>query len=222
MCRVPRTTVQPPRPKKAGLLSGWLLTRYLITGLYVGAATVGAFVWWYVDKGVTVAQLMHWGACKTWPGFAHSDAMAAAATSAELASEACEVFTSRRAGPQALSLTVLVTIELLKALSAVSLTQSMFSISPLQNPYLLLGVAIPFLMHLAVLYVPALSGLFGLHPLSGREWKVVLALAAPILMVEEVLKGVGRAHSSRASARARAQQQQQQQQRHHQQQPQYE
>jgi Ca2+-transporting ATPase len=125
-------------------------------------------------------------------------------------SEACEVFTSRRAGPQALALTVLVTMELLKALSAVSLTQSMFSVSPLKNPYLLLGVAVPFLLHLAILYVPALNGIFGVHPLSRREWKVVLAFAAPILVVEEILKGVGRARASR-DARARAQQPQQQQ-----------
>jgi len=219
-----------------GLLSKWLFVRYMLTGLYVSAATVGSFVWWYVDKGVSATQLMHWGDCRTWKGFSHSAlspaegqltpsigswvasalhintdpikttaaaaaAAAAAATTtaarapaypAAGAGSACNVFTSGRAGPQALSLSVLVTMELLKAASAISLTQSIFVSPPWKNPALLVGIAVPFLLHLTLLYTPQLAAMFGLCPLSLRDWKVVLAFAVPILLIEELLKWMGR------------------------------
>jgi hypothetical protein len=66
------------------------------------------------------------------------------------------------------------------------------SCPPWLNPALLVGVTLPALLHVAILYIPALRGMFSLHPLSKREWKVVLAFAAPIIIVEEVLKYVGR------------------------------
>jgi hypothetical protein len=44
-----------PRPRNESILSTWLLIRYLITGMYVGFATIGVFIWWHLDKGVIVA-----------------------------------------------------------------------------------------------------------------------------------------------------------------------
>jgi len=38
--------------------------------------------------------------------------------------------------------------------------------------------------------VPALSRIFGLAALSGQEWVMAIKFAAPILVVEEVLKYV--------------------------------
>lgn len=46
-----------PRPKHESILSNWLVTRYIITGLYVGFATIGVFVWWYLDKGVCMYMI---------------------------------------------------------------------------------------------------------------------------------------------------------------------
>ena len=74
--------------------------------------------------------------------------------------------------PQSIALTVLVTIEMLKALSAVSLEASVFRIPPWKNRWLLAGVSVPMMLHCAVLYVPILNNLFGLSPLSKNEWKV--------------------------------------------------
>ena len=104
----------------------------------------------------------------------------------------CNIFTIGKARPQAMALSVLVTMEMLKALSAVSLDGSMMRIPPWKNRWLLLGVTVPFLLHLAVLYVPLLATTFGLAPLTKREWQVIFKFALPILVLEEVLKWIGR------------------------------
>jgi Ca2+-transporting ATPase len=83
-------------------------------------------------------------------------------------------------------------MELLKALSAVSLDSSLISVPPWKNRWLLLGVLIPFVFHLIILYTPAFANIFSLSPLSWKEWEVVLKFSVPILLVEEVLKGMGR------------------------------
>jgi Ca2+-transporting ATPase len=114
-------------------------------------------------------------------------------------------------------------MEMFKALSAVSVDNSIFRVGPQDNPWLLLGVSGPFLLHLFVLYssklgIPALGESFGMvriatdvsslpvgwhvhdhsHwftpqvPLSIDDWVTVLAWAAPILLVDEILKAIGR------------------------------
>ena len=91
-----------------------------------------------------------------------------------------------------MALSVLVTMEMLKALSAVSLDGSLFRVPPWRNHWLLLGVAVPYLLHIAVLYVPILAKTFGLAPLTRREWQVIFQFAFPILLLEEALKYLGR------------------------------
>merc|ERR1712032_758881 len=39
---------RPPRRKDEALISGMVFCRYMIIGLYVGFATVGIFVYWFV------------------------------------------------------------------------------------------------------------------------------------------------------------------------------
>ena len=56
---------KPPRHVRDPLISGWLFTRYLVIGIYVGCATVGAAAWWfmYYEEGpqVTFYQLVGGG-----------------------------------------------------------------------------------------------------------------------------------------------------------------
>merc|ERR1719310_13383 len=58
---------RPPRRKDDTLISGWVFFRYMVVGLYVGFATVGVFIYWYVvddldgHTNVTFWQLMNWG-----------------------------------------------------------------------------------------------------------------------------------------------------------------
>ena len=63
---------------------------------------------------------------------------------------------------------------------------------PWKNPWLILGVMVPLFMHLLLIYVPALASIFGLVPLTLKDWKMVLMFAAPILLLEEFLKAFAR------------------------------
>ena len=102
-----------------------------------------------------------------------------------------------------MALSTLVSMEMLKALSATSLTKSILKSPPWTNPTLVLGVAIPFLLHLGILYVPTLAKIFGLAPLTWQEWEVVAKFALPILLVEEILKYITR-HKADLAAMKRA------------------
>merc|ERR1719213_799162 len=62
---------KPPRSADDELISPWIFFRYMIVGLYVGFATVGVFVYWYVGYDwseyshplVTYGQLSNRGKC---------------------------------------------------------------------------------------------------------------------------------------------------------------
>mmetsp|Transcript_19664 Transcript_19664/g.27650 ORF Transcript_19664/g.27650 Transcript_19664/m.27650 type:complete len:1196 (-) Transcript_19664:95-3682(-) len=177
---------QSPRPSDEPIMTSWLLTRYCVTGLYVGIATVGIFIYHYLNMGLTFSQLSSWSKCgHLW-------------TPSEPMLDCSELFTGdSRMLPQTLSLTTLVCMEMFKALSAVSVDNSIFVVGPQKNPWLILGVAVPMLLHLAVVYsdylgIPGLGQSFGIVSLSSDDWINVLKWSAPILIVEEILKFIGR------------------------------
>lgn len=176
---------QQPRPSDEPIMTRWLLIRYCLTGLYVGLATIGVFAQHYYSEGVSLAELASWSQCgRFW-------------TPADNTLTCADLFGSGRMLPQTLSLTTLVCMEMFKALSAVSVDNSLLRVGPQSNPWLLLGVAVPFLLHLFVLYsssfgLPALGESFGMVPLSKDNWITVLYWAVPILLVDEILKAVGR------------------------------
>jgi len=177
---------QSPRPSNEPIMTPWLITRYCLTGLYVGIATVGIFVSHYLERGVTLSQLSSWGKCGQYWNPSNNQF-------------SChDLFTGHgRMLPQTLSLTTLVCMEMLKALAAVSVDNSMLSVGPHKNPLLLLGVAVPMMLHVLVVNSSkfGLGGLgesFGMVPLSKNEWISVLKWSAPILIVEETLKSIGR------------------------------
>jgi len=186
----PKAMSKSPRLRSESILSRWLIMRYVITGLYVGSATVGAFVWWYQQHGVPLRQLSNWMRCTEWTDFTHS------ALAPAWPDRPCDIFSAAAGGlrrvPQTMSLSVLVVVELLKALSAVSLDSSLLRVQPWQNPWLLPGVLLPLALHLLVVYWPPLANVFGLAPLNAAEWRVVAAFALPVVLLEEVLKYIGR------------------------------
>ena len=175
----PDAMMKPPRPSREPILSKWLLTRYVITGLYVGFAAISVFVWWYLDKGLTIDQLMHWNSCPEWEGF-QLPSLALEQLNLPSDFSPCDIFTKMRARPQTMALSALVTMEMLKALSAISLDTSLLKLPPWRNPWLLLGVLLPSLCHMIVLHTPFLAKLFGLSPLLWDEWMVRLVFAAVI------------------------------------------
>jgi Ca2+-transporting ATPase len=92
-----------------------------------------------------------------------------------------------------MSLSVLVTIEMFQALNSLSERQSLFShIHPFSNLYLIAAMCLSFGLHFVILYVPFLAGIFSVEPLNLQEWAVVVALAAPVLLLDEIMKYFGR------------------------------
>uniref|UniRef100_A0A915KPZ3 Cation-transporting P-type ATPase C-terminal domain-containing protein n=1 Tax=Romanomermis culicivorax TaxID=13658 RepID=A0A915KPZ3_ROMCU len=96
---------KPPRSANESLISKWLFFRYMAIGGYVGAATVGASLWWFLiyDEGPQLSwyHVSHWMRCEIEPeNFADID---------------CAVFTDNH--PNAMALSVLVTIEMLNAMN---------------------------------------------------------------------------------------------------------
>lgn len=181
----PNLMQMKPRPSNEPIMTSWLLTRYCTTGLYVGLATIGVFVQHYLRQGITWQQLTTWSQC-------------GASWLPENGGSCGELFQGEgRLVPQTLALTTLVCMELFKALSAVSVDSSIFRVSPLANRWLILGVTGPLLLHLGVLYsgrlgYPGIGANFGMVPMSKEHWKTILLWAAPILLVEEILKVIGR------------------------------
>ena len=59
---------------------------------------------------------------------------------------------------------------------------------PWANRWLLLGVTLPVLLHLSVLYTPSLATIFQLAPLTKQDWISVAWFAGPLVLLEELLK----------------------------------
>lgn len=88
------------------LITPWVFCRYMIIGVYVGIATVGAFVSWYMfdhfmgidlskdgHSTVTWSQLTNWQQCSSWDGFKASNFTAGDQTIAF--ENPCDYFTVR-------------------------------------------------------------------------------------------------------------------------------
>ncbi|XP_026194492.1 calcium-transporting ATPase 2, endoplasmic reticulum-type [Cyclospora cayetanensis] len=162
---------RPPRHRDDRLISTWIFLRYLMVGIYVGFATVGIFVWWYVfgtDPAeahtlITLPQLMAWGRCSSWKDFNPLPVYGMADN------EPCSYFTLGKAKASTLSLTVLVVIEMFNAFNALSENHSLFRMPPWNR-------------------------VFGVVELTAMDWVYVLLWSFPIVILDEFLKFLGRRH----------------------------
>ncbi|KAL5716879.1 P-type Ca(2+) transporter [Ranunculus cassubicifolius] len=198
---------KPPRRSDDSLISPWILFRYLVIGLYVGVATVGVFIIWFTHDSfmgidlsgdghtlVTYSQLSNWGQCPSWEGFTVSN-FTAGAQVLSFENNPCDYFHTGKVKAMTLSLSVLVAIEMFNSLNALSEDGSLLVMPPWVNPWLLVAMSISFGLHFLILYVPFLAQVFGIVPLSLNEWLLVLAVALPVILIDEVLKFVGRCTS---------------------------
>ncbi|CAN6284691.1 unnamed protein product [Urochloa humidicola] len=201
---------KPPRRSDDSLITPWILFRYMVIGLYVGVATVGIFIIWYthgsflgIDLGsdghtlVSYSQLSNWGQCSSWEGFKVSP-FTAGAQIFSFDANPCDYFQAGKIKATTLSLSVLVAIEMFNSLNALSEDGSLLSMPPWVNPWLLLAMSVSFGLHFLILYVPFLAQVFGIVPLSFNEWLLVIAVAFPVVLIDEVLKFVGRCLTARA------------------------
>ena len=191
-----------PRRKDEDLISSWALVRYLVVGLYVGAATVGIFAVWYtrtefwgIDLSkdghtpVTWHQLTHWGECDNWKGFPGGKFTAGGE---QYTFTGCDYFHAGKVKASTLSLTTLVVIEMFNACNAISEDISLIVMPPWINPWLILAMFSSFALHFLILYVPALATIFSIVPLDLNEWLLVCAAASPVWLIDEILKFIGR------------------------------
>ncbi len=71
---------------------------------------------------------------------------------------------------------------------------SLFRLSPARNPILLLGTLGALTVHAIALYTPFFQELLGVAPLEIDDWLVLLALAAPVIVVMELHKAWRKRH----------------------------
>jgi Ca2+ transporting ATPase len=171
---------RPPRSASESLISPWLFFRYMAVGLYVGAGTVGGAMWWFLiyDDGPQISyyQLTHWMRCEIEPeNFSDID---------------CEVFEDNH--PNAMALSVLVTIEMLNAMNSLSENQSLITMPPWTNLWLIGSMVLSMALHFVILYVGVLANIFQLTPLNVVEWLAVLKISIPVVLVDETLKFIAR------------------------------
>jgi Ca2+-transporting ATPase len=178
-------------------------------------ATVGIFIIWYTKGSflgidlsgdghtlVTYSQLSNWGQCSSWTNFTVSPFTAG--SQVVTFDNPCDYFRGGKVKAMTLSLSVLVAIEMFNSLNALSEDGSLVTMPPWVNPWLLLAMSVSFGLHFLILYVPFLAQVFGIVPLNLNEWLLVLVVAFPVILIDEVLKFIGRWTSElQASSRKR-------------------
>jgi Ca2+-transporting ATPase len=195
---------RPPRSANDQLITPWVFFRYMVVGLYVGFATVGVFAYWFVlydwsEYGhplVTFEQLATWGKCLDFPDGTYTpdfSIWAASGYGMDLSANPCAYFTKGKVTASTLSLSVLVVIEMLNALNALSEDSSLLQMPPWANPWLLVAMAFSIGLHMVILYIPVCAQVFSIVPLTVNDWMLVFAFSMPVLLIDEVLKMVGRA-----------------------------
>jgi len=151
---------------------------------------------------VTYNQLTHWGQCRTgtaavgtiFEGFhINNFDNNGDGTVDDFSSDPCSYFTDGKMKASTLSLSVLVTIEMFNALNAVSEDGSLLTIPPWVNPWLLVAMAASFIMHFFILYVPTMAAVFSISPHDAIDWLLVFLFSFPVIILDEILKFVGRA-----------------------------
>lgn len=190
---------QPPRSVDEPIVNGWLFLRYMVVGSYVGLATVGGFLWWFLTNGFTWSDLSHFTTCS------------------DLADPKCATLADPETA-RAIALSILVVVEMLNAVNALSENQSLVVTRPSTNVWLIIAIASSVVLHLMIMYVPFFAKLFnitplGVDPAAARsaapwsiltptdftEWRVVLAFSIPVIFIDELLKLVSRRIAARQS-----------------------
>ena len=97
----------------------------------------------------------------------------------DLSENPCDYFSAEgKVKASTLSLSVLVTIEMLNALNALSENGSLVQMPPWVNPYLILAMGLSMGMHALILYIPPLASIFGVAPLTLVSLSILLSCTA--------------------------------------------
>lgn len=169
-----------PRKRDEALVGGWLFFRYMVIGIYVGLATVAGYAWWFMYNAegpqISFWQLTHFHSC-----------------SSQFSEIGCQMFSNDMAkSATTVSLSILVVIEMLNAMNALSSSESLLTLPLWENMMLVYAIALSMALHFALLYTPMLQSLFSILPLNFNEWKAVMLISSPVILIDEVLKFVER------------------------------
>jgi Ca2+-transporting ATPase len=166
------TLLQPPRKKSKPLLDKSLLLRaYCFLGLLEGLAGMTGFllVWWANGYGMTELQAIN-SAILTHSATVTQMAIYHQATTVTLvAIVACQdgnVFACR------------------------SERTSIFRLGFFSNPLIWVGIAVEWMLILAIIYVVPLQKIFATAPLSPWQWSLLILCPPLILMADELRKRV--------------------------------
>jgi len=166
----------PPRDSREPLVGKWLFFRYMVVGVYVGVATVFGYAWWFIfysgGPQISFYQLTHFHKCATaFPEIG------------------CGMFTNEMSHTATtMSLSILVTVEMFNAMNSLSENESLLRLPLWKNMYLVSAITLSMALHIMILYVPFFTTLFAITPLNWAEWKAVLLISAPVLIIDEILK----------------------------------
>nr|CCC90639.1 calcium-translocating P-type ATPase [Trypanosoma congolense IL3000] len=183
---------QRPRRMEEPIVNGWLFMRYMAVGVYVGLATVGGFLWWFLSHGFGWQDLTTYAACT------------------DMTNGTCVLLANPQTA-RAIALSILVVVEMLNALNALSENASLIVSRPSSNLWLLAAIFSSLSLHLIIMYVPFFASLFNIAPLgvdprivqqaqpwsvlvptNFDDWKAVIVFSVPVIFLDELLKFITR------------------------------
>jgi len=171
----------PPRNSREPLVGKWLFFRYMVVGIYVGCATVFGYAWWFMfyEGGPQISwyQLTHFHSCAS-----------------KFPEIGCQMFTNNMSkSATTMSLSILVVVEMFNAMNSLSENESLLVLPLWRNPFLVAAIALSMALHVCILYIPFFTNLFAINPLNWVEWKAVLFISAPVILIDEALKFISSA-----------------------------
>ena len=89
---------------------------------------------------------------------------------------------------------------LINAYNAISQDQSLLTMTPFVNPFLIAATFSSTMLHNMILYVPFFNQVFSIAPLTLQEWGLVIVFAFPVIILDEILKVFGRMRNASALA----------------------
>ena len=133
-------------------------------------------------------QLRNWSECEDWEGFTVKPFL-----HYDFGDKPCDYFKWGKQKASTMSLSCLVMIEMFNAINALSEEKSLLTTGLFINPLLIGAIGISTALHLMIVYVPFFCNIFDTVPLSRNDWILTLGIAAPVILVDEVVKIFARA-----------------------------
>ncbi|MFZ3086134.1 MAG: cation-transporting P-type ATPase, partial [Candidatus Hydromicrobium sp.] len=162
----PETMNRPPRPRNERLLSAKILAKaYLFLGPIEGAAGLVGYFFMYFTNGFNLAGLQNIG---TNPSIYVNDVLYKQATTMSLAS--------------------IVMTQIGNGFTCRTNVESVFKIGFFKNKMLLWGILTELTIITALIYVPVLANVFGLHPIEVKYWLLLVSFIPSVFIADEIRK----------------------------------